>query len=88
MKINQCGINITVKTKKDISRQIKKGDLVKIRFVDQKEETIDVDNGEVVVAEIDPKYFEPISKFKIEIKDDSIRYVGRFIADAIKKIIY
>ena len=61
---------------------------MKIRFVDQEEETININNGEVVVAEIDPKYFEPISKFKIEIKDDSIRYVGRFIADAIKKIIY
>ena len=88
MKINECEINMTVKAKKDISRRIKKGDEVEIRYVEEIQNFIDVDNGEVVVAEIDPKYFEPISKFKIEIKDDSIRYVGRFIADAIKKIIY
>ena len=65
MKINQCGINMKVMAKKDISRRIKKGDLVKIRFVDQEEETINIDNGEVIDAEIDPIHFEPISKFKI-----------------------
>ena len=65
MKINECEINMKVRAKKDISRRIKKGDLVKIRFVDQEEETINIDNGEVIVAEIDPIHFEPISKFKI-----------------------
>jgi hypothetical protein len=54
-----------VRAKKDISRQIKKGDLVKIRFVDQEEETINIDNGKVIVAEINPIHFKPISKFKI-----------------------
>ena len=65
MKINECEINMTVKAKKDISRQIKKGDEVEIRYVEEIQNFIDVDNGEVVVAEIDPKYFELISKFKI-----------------------
>ena len=65
MKINECGINMKVRAKKDISRRIKKGDLVKIRFVDQEEETINIDNGKVIVAEINPIHFEPISKFKI-----------------------
>ena len=65
MKINQCEINMTVKAKKDISRRIKKGDEVEIRYVEEIQNFIDVDNGEVVVAEIDPKYFEPISKFEI-----------------------
>ena len=50
---------------KDISRQIKKGDEVEIRYVEEIPPFIDVDNGEVIVAEINPKYFEPISKFKI-----------------------
>ena len=63
MKINQCGINMKVRAKKDISRRIKKGDLVKIRFVDQEEETINIDNGKVIVAEINPIHFEPISIF-------------------------
>jgi len=65
MKINQCGINMKVRAKKDISRRIKKGDLVKIIFVDQEEETININNGKVIVAEINPIHFEPISKFKI-----------------------
>jgi hypothetical protein len=65
MKINECGINMTVKAKKDISRQIKKGDEVKIRYIKAIPPFIDIDNGEVVVTEIDPKYFEPISKFEI-----------------------
>ena len=33
MKINECEINMKVKAKKDISRQIKKGDEVEIRYV-------------------------------------------------------
>jgi len=54
-----------VKAKKDISRQIKKGDEAEIRYVEEIQNFIEVDNGEVIVTEIDPKYFEPISKFKI-----------------------
>ena len=65
MKINECGINMKVMAKKDISRRIKKGDEVEIRYVEEIQNFIDVDNGEVVVAEIDPKYFKLISKFKI-----------------------
>ena len=65
MKINECEINMTVKAKKDISRRIKKGDEVEIRYVEEIPPFIDVDNGEVIVAEIDPKYFKLISKFKI-----------------------
>jgi len=65
MKINECEINMKVKAKKDISRQIKKGDEVEIRYVEEIQNFIEVDNGEVIVTEIDPKYFEPISKFEI-----------------------
>ena len=65
MKINECEINMKVRAKKDISRRIKKGDEVEIRYVEEIPPFIDVDNGEVIVAEIEPKYFELISKFKI-----------------------
>ena len=65
MKIDECEINMKVRAKKDISRRIKKGDEVEIRYVEEIQNFIEVDNGEVIVTEIDPKYFEPISKFEI-----------------------
>jgi len=58
-------IKMKVRVKKDISRRLKKGDLVKIRFVDQKGETIDIDNEKVTGFGFNPIHFEPISKFKI-----------------------
>ena len=65
MKINECEINMKVRAKKNISRRIKKGDEVEIRYIKASPPLIDIDNGEVVVTEIDPRYFEPISKFEI-----------------------
>ena len=64
MKINECEINMTVKAKKDISRQIKKGDEVEIRYVEEIPPLIDVDNGEVIVPERSPKHFEKIEEEK------------------------
>ena len=64
MKINQCEINMTVKAKKDISRRIKKGDEVEIRYVEEIPPLIDVDNGEVIVPERSPEHFEKIEEEK------------------------
>jgi hypothetical protein len=64
MKINECEINMTVKAKKDISRQIKKGDEVEIRYVEEIPPFIDIDNGEVVVPERSPEHFEKIEEEK------------------------
>lgn len=65
MNIKDCEVNKKVIAKNNISQQIKKGDKVEIRYVQENPPFIDVDNGDVIVTERSPNNFIPINKFKV-----------------------
>ena len=62
MKIKDCKINMMVKANKDISNNVRKGDKVKIIYMQEYPPFIDIDNGEFIVPERSPKHFDKIKE--------------------------